>query len=201
VTETLPGVLEWGVATLAIEGEEESGDLYVVKPTDRGALVVAIDGLGHGPEAAIAARAAAEICSEGDFHDLPGVFDACHEGLKRTRGVVMSAALIDAERHRMEWMGVGNIEATLMHADGGRHETIMLFGGVAGHQLPRLRSSATALLPGDLLLFATDGLGRGYASDIDVMRPTQEIADEVLQRHNKGSDDALVLAARYVPAG
>src|SRR5919106_1940057 len=90
VTETLSGVLEWGVATRALEGEPESGDLSVVRPSAGGALVVAIDGLGHGPEAAVAAREAAEIASR-EHASLSALFEACHRGLRKTRGVVMSA--------------------------------------------------------------------------------------------------------------
>ena len=48
-------LLEWGVATRALEGQSESGDMAVVVPFDHGVLAAAVDGLGHGPEAARAA--------------------------------------------------------------------------------------------------------------------------------------------------
>jgi phosphoserine phosphatase RsbX len=198
VTETLRGVLEWGVATQALEGESESGDLHVVIPQPRGARIVAIDGLGHGPDAATAAKEAAEIVSRADSADLIAMFAACHRGLKSTRGVVMSAADIHAERHWMEWMGIGNIEGTLLRADGSKHETIMLFGGVAGHQMPRLRPSRTDLHRGDTLILATDGVRSHYATGLDIARPAQELAEFVLRRDAKGNDDALVLVARYL---
>src|SRR2546430_400954 len=51
-------VIDWGVAALALAGETESGDLHLVKRVGRGTLVAAVDGLGHGAEAAAAARAA-----------------------------------------------------------------------------------------------------------------------------------------------
>src|SRR5437870_3753009 len=51
-----PPVIDWGVATLAHAGEKESGDLHLVKQVGRGVLVAAVDGLGHGAEAAAAAR-------------------------------------------------------------------------------------------------------------------------------------------------
>src|SRR2546426_2471900 len=53
-----PPVIDWGVATRALAGETESGDLHLVKRVGRGTLVAAVDGLGHGAEAAAAARAA-----------------------------------------------------------------------------------------------------------------------------------------------
>ena len=50
--------VEWGVATRCRRGEATSGDLAVVHLLPEGALVAAIDGLGHGSEAARAARKA-----------------------------------------------------------------------------------------------------------------------------------------------
>src|SRR5256885_16832155 len=51
-------MIEWGVAAAPLAGETESGDLHLVKPVGRGMLVAAVDGLGHGAEAAAAARTA-----------------------------------------------------------------------------------------------------------------------------------------------
>ncbi len=50
-------LIDWGVATLMLAGERESGDLHLVKPVGTGVLVSVVDGLGHGAEAAAAARA------------------------------------------------------------------------------------------------------------------------------------------------
>ena len=51
-------LIDWGVATLTLPGERESGDLHLVKPVRAGVLVSVVDGLGHGAAAAAAARAA-----------------------------------------------------------------------------------------------------------------------------------------------
>src|SRR5438034_1086567 len=53
-----PALIEWGVASLALPGEAESGDRHLVKPVGTGVLVAVVDGLGHGAEAAAAAQAA-----------------------------------------------------------------------------------------------------------------------------------------------
>jgi len=54
-------VIEWGVATLTLPGQTASGDRYVVKPFPDGVLVAAIDGVGHGDEAADATKIAVTI--------------------------------------------------------------------------------------------------------------------------------------------
>ncbi len=59
-----PAALERGEAGAPLAGEDRSGDLAVFAPYEGGALVAAIDGLGHGAAAADAAEAAGAILSE-----------------------------------------------------------------------------------------------------------------------------------------
>jgi phosphoserine phosphatase RsbX len=191
-------VIEWAVATLALEGEEESGDLHVVRPYDGGALVAAIDGLGHGPEAAVAARRAAEALEEHHREPVGTLLERCHENLRGTRGAVITlASFADG---RMAWAGVGNIEGTLLRADPEEErprESVLLAGGVPGHQLPSLRVNELPVSPGDLLVMSTDGVRGGYIDLITVSDPPQKLADRLLEAFGKGTDDALVLVARY----
>jgi len=51
--------IEWGVASRALPGQPASGDINVVKSFTDGVLIAALDGLGHGEEAATAAAVAA----------------------------------------------------------------------------------------------------------------------------------------------
>src|SRR5205085_118318 len=75
-------ILEWGAASLALgdEGDArfESGDLHVVVPSADGALVAVIDGLGHGPEAAVAAREAARLLAEDARGSVAELIRRCH---------------------------------------------------------------------------------------------------------------------------
>src|SRR5207249_5653266 len=91
-------LIDWGVATLALAGEAESGDLHLVKPVGRGVLVAAVDGLGHGAEAAAAARTAVTTLDRHADEFLIPVVRKCHEALIGTRGVVMSLAYLDGAR-------------------------------------------------------------------------------------------------------
>jgi len=80
-------------------------------------------------------------------------------------------------------------------------ERVMLRGGLVGYQLPELRASTAAIGPGDLLIFATDGIGAGFTQGVVSRDSPQQIADRILKRHFKGTDDALVLVVRYVRGG
>jgi len=52
--------------------------------------------------------------------------------------------------------------------------------------------------PGDTLVLATDGIQSGFADELAVDASPQQLADQILARSGKSTDDALVLVARYV---
>ncbi|HEV2748964.1 MAG TPA: SpoIIE family protein phosphatase [Gemmatimonadales bacterium] len=195
-------LLDWGVAAVALPGEAESGDLHLVRPTAGGVLVAVVDGLGHGAEAATAARlAVAALAPQPHEAPLPLV-QRCHEALKGTRGVVMSLALIRRADPSLTWLGVGNVEGILVRADGGGETTrarrsLITRGGIVGSELPRLHPEVLPLATGDTLVFATDGIREGFAQELPADATPQQQADHILARHRKGTDDALVLVARY----
>jgi negative regulator of sigma-B (phosphoserine phosphatase) len=193
-------LIDAAVAEAALPGEEESGDLHLIASHGDGVLVAVIDGLGHGREAAEAARIARSTLEQDPAADLPDLFVSAHSALVRSRGVVMSLASF-AQTGRLTWLGVGNVEGTLVRGDVRpvrRADSILLLGGVVGFQLPPLRPSTTLVEPGDLLILATDGIAAGYVPGLDPAAAPQAIADRILAEYGRGGDDALVLVARYL---
>jgi phosphoserine phosphatase RsbX len=198
------GLIEWGVATRVLLGERESGDLYAVARFDGGALVAAVDGLGHGPDAAIAARRAVDVLEAHACEPIASLLHRCHEALRGTRGAVLTLASFAADRPVLSWVGVGNVEGTLIRADPETErprESVFLVGGVAGHKLPTLRPVELLLAAGDTLVLATDGVRAGHAEALDPASPPGRAAQCILDRYARGNDDALVLVARYRGAG
>ncbi len=197
-------LIEWGMATAALPGQAGSGDEYLVKSFPNGVLVAAIDGLGHGEEAATAARIAASSLDAYAHESVIVLVKRCHTSLLRTRGAVMSVASFNARDETMTWLGVGNVEGVLLGADAGgrpRREVLLLRGGVVGGQLPPLHASLVPVMRGDTLIFATDGVRSGFPEGLVPGDPPQQMADRILARHGKGTDDALVLVARYLGPG
>src|SRR5258707_13527457 len=87
-----PALIEWGVASRALPGEAQSGDLHFVKQVGAGALVAVVDGLGHGAEAATAARAAVAAL-EGHATESPvPAIQAGHRALHGPPGTVLVGA-------------------------------------------------------------------------------------------------------------
>ncbi len=194
-------MIEWGVATLTLPGQTASGDRYVVKPFRGGALVAAVDGLGHGDEAAAAAKTAAAILEMYSPEPVVTLLRRCHERLRMTRGVVLSLASFAARESTMTWLGVGNIEGRLLRADPQAQplrESLILRGGVVGRHLPTAYASLVAVAPGDILIFATDGIRSDFSEGLTGSEVPQRTADRILAQYGKHTDDALVLVARYV---
>jgi phosphoserine phosphatase RsbX len=201
MTGRWPVVLERGVAGLAHVGEGRSGDVAVFAASERGGLVAVIDGLGHGDAAADAAEAAAEVLHREVERPPQELLELCHEELRRTRGAVMTLAWFDLEKRTMEWTGVGNVEARFVRAgDAGdaRHASPVVLGGVVGYNLPQVRMGTIPLEPGDAVVLATDGVAADYSSSLESGVGAQELAERVLERHGKGTDDALAAVVRYL---
>jgi hypothetical protein len=196
-----PALVEWGVAAQAFEGCAESGDHYLVEPFPNGVLIAVADGLGHGPKAATAGKAAIAALKGHAHQPVVQQFQHCHEKLRRTRGVVMSAASFDGLEETMTWLGVGNVKGVLLRANGkarSTRERLLPRGGVVGYQMPSLRPSSVPIAPGDTLIFATDGLRSIFTEDLNCGDPPQQMANHILAQHGRGTDDAMVLVARYV---
>lgn len=193
--------VEWGLATKCRRGEATSGDLAVVAMRPEGALVAGIDGLGHGVEAAHAARMAGAIVNESQTQDLELLVQRCHLALRGTRGAAISVAFLSCLHSTITWLGVGNVEGRVLSPDPGRWRlrgSLPLGRGLPGHELPKMMTATLEVRPGDVLVLATDGIAAAFADSLDISGSTQVISERIVADHWRRSDDALVLAVRYL---
>ncbi|HXJ07717.1 MAG TPA: SpoIIE family protein phosphatase [Candidatus Acidoferrum sp.] len=187
------------MANSILPGQSASGDRHLVCCGGDGILIAAIDGLGHGEEAAIAAEAAISILKASRYEPVISLLERCHEGLRSTRGVVLSLASIDPKHGMMTWIGVGNVQGVLMRAGakkGRAEEVLLLRGGVVGSQLPALQAAVLPIAKGDTLVFVTDGIRSEFVDGLSALESPQRAADKILKQHGSGNDDALVLVLR-----
>lgn len=193
-------LVEFGVWAKAFSVEDENGDCYVVKSTSNGVLLAVADGLGHGGEAAVAARVAMSCVENYNGQGIIPLFQLCHSALKPTRGAVMNLAFFNGTDNTMTWIGVGNVEGILIRADSSVNpprESILLRGGVLGLSLPTLTATVMPIFPGDTLIFATDGITNTFADTLSLMDSPQKLVEKIGSQFCKGTDDALVVAGRY----
>jgi len=195
--------MDWGLATRRRRGEAMNGDLGIVAVLPEGVLVAAIDGLGHGGEAARAAHEAGEVVRDRASEDLVPLVERCHDALRGTRGAVIGLAFMSHLRRTMTWLGVGNVEGLVLGEDDSALQPkgyLPLGSGVLGHELPTVRPATLDVRPGDVLILATDGIEGAFADSPDISGSAQDISERILAVHWKPIDDAVVLAVRYLGA-
>lgn len=192
-------LIEWAAATLAKEGEQECADLFLVKPNERGVLLAAVDGLGHGSEARQASQKVINMLETEVDKSLIALIEDCHEEIKGSRGVVLSIARINSSNSELSWLSVGNVEGILMNKDAENEQRItqlVLRSGVVGYTLPSLRVSVEKISAGDVLFFTTDGVMNEFAEGLNYNRPIKETVKDAVQNYFKKTDDSLILAVR-----
>jgi len=194
--------VRWGVAERALSGQDVSGDGHLVCTRPGGGILFAVvDGLGHGGEAAAATTVALATLNTHVSEPIVRLLNYSHDALKRTRGAAISLASFDARHHSLTWLGVGNVEGVVLRDTFRVQQSIMLFPGVVGYQLPKLWAAETLLEPQDLLILFTDGISRDFLSEPNIGGSPEFIANKICNKYSKPTDDALVLVARFANAG
>ncbi len=83
-------------------------------------------------------------------------------------------------------------------AQGPTSERLLLRGGVAGYQLPMLKAATLPVSAGDLLILETDGIHHDFTTDLKMHLPVQSIADHILAKYIRQTDEAPVAVVRYL---
>jgi phosphoserine phosphatase RsbX len=191
--------LTWGVAGRPLAGESESGDLHVAVELPDGILLAVIEGLGHGPPAAEAARTVAATLRANASEQLPDVVRICHDESKGTRGVVLTVVRIDAGG-TLSWLGVGNVAGLLWRRNGAAfaiRSMAPLGRGVLGSHLPPLHEKQIGLLEDDTLVLCSDGIVDAEQWTPLLLADPAHAAGALVNERARTDDDALALVRRY----
>jgi negative regulator of sigma-B (phosphoserine phosphatase) len=196
------GPLEWATSSRPRPGEHACGDQAIAVGIDGdAALFGVLDGLGHGPAAATAAMTAVEALKSARGERLEVLVQLCHRVLGGTRGVAMTLARIDFPTGRLSWTGIGNVAANVVakSASGIQlRSSARLAGGIVGYRIPEIApAQVISIRTGDLLVIASDGITDDHLDHIDFAASAKDIAEQILTKHGKETDDALVLTARH----
>jgi hypothetical protein len=132
------------------------GDGFHVTQADGRALVLVVDGLGHGPLAAEAAEAAGRLFATYGGLGPVELMQRLHDGLRPTRGAAAALAEVDARRGVVRYCGVGNIAATIL-ADGATR-SLVSHHGTLGHDARRIADFQYPWTNESTLIMSSDGL-------------------------------------------
>ena len=197
---TTPPTIQWGVANRTMPNEAVTADLHVVRPFPGGVLIGVADGIGHGTEAAQASKQAMELLGRNPSAPVEELMQACHEALNNTRGAVMGLASINFSQNKLTWGGVGDVQGVVCRVNGLETETEALLTkkGVLGHDFTSSSRIEASLQRGDVLIVATDGVDPGFTKDLFPRYAPQVVANDIMDQHYNGRDDAVVLVVRYL---
>jgi anti-sigma regulatory factor (Ser/Thr protein kinase) len=180
------------------KGQVECGDAWRIRDLGNTQLICIVDGLGHGPLAAMAARRALAAFDAADAADAPGdIVLSLHAQLKETRGVVVGVLALDRGKASAVYCGVGNINAVIVDGSATRH--LFSIDGIVGYNVRKVRSQEAQWLPGSVAILHTDGLSarwtlRNYPGLLS--RHASLIAAVLFRDHARDADDATIVVAK-----
>ncbi len=186
-----------GAVCLPIGGEDVSGDAWDIGQSPGGLTVAAADGLGHGPEAALASERAVAAISASAGATAGALVTLAHDKLRATRGAALAVAVIDSDKGTLCFAGVGNIAGSILHHAGGHH--LMSHNGIVGSNLRKVQEFVHPWRAGALLILHSDGVATRWDVDsypgLSVRHPAL-VAAVIYRDFVRGRDDAMVLVVR-----
>jgi anti-sigma regulatory factor (Ser/Thr protein kinase) len=186
-----------GIAGAPKRGQQESGDGWAVHSARDTQAVIVVDGLGHGPEAASAARAAVTAMAAQPLIGPAEQMERLHGALRPTRGAAASVAVLRTLAETGTFCGVGNVSGVTRVA--GRTRTLVCNNGTLGHQMRRTLAFEFPFPHDALLVMHTDGVSTSWTFDaypgLESRHPAL-IAGVLFRDHRRGNDDATVVVVR-----
>jgi anti-sigma regulatory factor (Ser/Thr protein kinase) len=183
----------YGVSHHALHGESVSGDSWRLAIDGARTSVLVADGLGHGPQAAEAAQAAAEAFVESPFDAPELLLERAHQRMAGTRGGAVAFARHDGQG-LLRFAGIGNISACLVNEEASRG--LASHPGIVGAQFRKAHVFDYPRADGQLLVMHSDGLqSRWRLGDYPGLsqRHPGVIAALLHRDYCRGRDDATVM--------
>jgi anti-sigma regulatory factor (Ser/Thr protein kinase) len=189
--------LEVGAVCLPKTGEEVPGDGWLLEASGDYRTIMVVDGLGHGPNAARAARAATEAFAAHPAATPGALMKICHGALAATRGAAGAAARVLPAKKHGSFAGVGNI-ACRVEMTGERRQLVS-HSGTLGHVMRRVQEFEFDFPVGALLILQSDGLTTRWTSEDYpglLGKHAGLIAGVLYRDHNRGTDDVTVVVLK-----
>lgn len=146
------------VAGIAIPypGERHSGDAWSYQQSEDRTIVLIVDGLGHGHDAAVAANEAVSVF-QSRVEKKPGeILSYLNDALRKTRGAVAGIAAINHHDRTLTYAAVGNTAASVLSRQSSR--SLVSHSGTLGVAAPRIQEFQMDWPEDAVLIMHSDGL-------------------------------------------
>jgi anti-sigma regulatory factor (Ser/Thr protein kinase) len=186
-----------GAVCLPIASETQCGDAWAAVRQNQRILLAVVDGLGHGPLAAVAAAEAIRIFQHYPERSPGQILEVAHAALRSTCGAVMGVAEIRLDQGALCWAGVGNISGEIRLGEASSH--LVSHNGTLGHQLRKVQEFIYPWHVGSLLLLHSDGMATVRQPERYPGlwgRDPSLVAGVLYRDFRRGKDDFTVVALR-----
>ncbi len=160
-------------------------------------VVLNIDGLGHGVQAAEAAEEGVRIFQAYSQEPPASIVTRLHDALKKTRGAAAAVAEIRPLAGSLVYAGVGNISASILSNTSSR--SLISYNGTLGHVMAKVQEFKVEWPKDGMLIMHSDGLQTRW--DLSrypglMRRQPALIAGVLLRDFRRDRDDTSVLVVR-----
>jgi len=186
-----------GAVRVPLPGQDVCGDDWSARQRPDQMQILVADGLGHGQEAARAARAAVKIFRESAWLSPERLVEAMHAGMRHTRGAAVAVAQINVAQREVRFAGIGNIAAIIVSPGSNHH--LVSHNGTAGHTAYKIQEFVYPWSPQALLVMHSDGLTSRWSLDpypALIGRNPSLIAAVLYRDFKRGRDDAAVVVVK-----
>jgi anti-sigma regulatory factor (Ser/Thr protein kinase) len=186
--------LRFGVSQHSLHDDPACGDVWSLAVDGQRISALVIDGLGHGEEAELAARAGENAFWLQPFDSPEQLLEEMHHVMKGTRGGAAAIAQFDAAKGGLRFVGIGNIGATVLEHDKSRG--LASHPGIVGLQFRKAQGFDHPEVSGQILVMFSDGLqSRWNLRDYSglIYRHPAVIAAVLHRDFCRGRDDVTVL--------
>lgn len=185
-----------GAVSIPAPRESVCGDGWAAAFGD-GRLSLAIaDGLGHGPDAAVAADAALRAFEQGPFMPLETLLPQVHTASQTSRGSAFFAMHVDT-RSELTYAGAGNILGRVF--SGVFDQSMVTQPGTMGVQFRKPAIARMEMPMYSVAIIHSDGVASRWKSGELVpllQKDPALIAAALLWRHSRKRDDATVVVLK-----
>ena len=197
-TGNAPAPADWnvGVVCMAVRTEQRCGDGWALVSDARCARMLVVDGLGHGPDAEVAADAAIDAFADG-AGTPEDLLNRAEIAMRGTRGGAVAAVVVDAGSGQLDYAGIGNISGTIVGDE--RRTGLMSHHGIVGGQMRKAKMLRYDWPVGATLVLHSDGLQTRWSLDEYPgwrMRHPAVVAGLLYRDFARGNDDVTVLVLR-----
>jgi anti-sigma regulatory factor (Ser/Thr protein kinase) len=179
-------------------GEEKCGDGFFCRIGTDGVRLFLGDGLGHGSEAEIAVTRAVLTFKNSREESATEVLREIHGTVRKTRGLVGTAALFNKKERLWRICGIGNIATRIIN--GIEMKSHMSYNGIIGYNIPNtMKDQEVHADNGQIIVLCSDGIKTKWdlAKYPGILKYDLSIlAAVIFKDHARYTDDMSVVTVR-----